>query len=128
MWLQVESDLIIKQSLFGNIQPALYENILSLRQLSPPPASPAVWGGMGVRAKSLQSCPTFCDPMTVALQAPLSMGFPRQDYCGGLPCPPPGNLPHPGIKPVSPAAPALQVDSLLLSHGGSPCGEEKDSM
>ena len=48
----------------------------------------------------------FATPRTVALQAPLSMGFPRQEYWSGLPCPPPGDLPDPGIKPVSPA---LQV-------------------
>ena len=44
---------------------------------------------------------------TVARQAPLSMGFSRQEYWNGLPCPPPGALPDPGNKPVSPAAPAL---------------------
>ena len=47
---------------------------------------------------------------TVAHQAPLSMGFSRQEYLSGLPCPPPGDLPYPGIEPGSPA---LQVDSLL---------------
>ena len=36
-------------------------------------------------------------PWTVACQAPLSMGFSRQEYCSGLPCPPPGDLPNPGI-------------------------------
>ena len=48
-----------------------------------------------------QLCPILCDPVgwTVALQAPLSMGFSRQEYWGGLPCPPPGDLPNPGIKP-----------------------------
>ena len=40
---------------------------------------------------------------TAARQAPLSMGFSRQEYWGGLPCPPPGALPDPGIKPGSPA-------------------------
>ena len=40
---------------------------------------------------------------TVAHQAPLSMGFPRQEYHRGLPCPPLGDLPDPGIEPVSPA-------------------------
>ena len=40
-------------------------------------------------------------------QAPLSMGFSRQDYCCGLLCPPPGNLPDPGIEPVSLMSPAL---------------------
>ena len=36
---------------------------------------------------------------TVACQAPLSMGFFRQEYWSGLPCPPPGNLPDPGMEP-----------------------------
>ena len=45
------------------------------------------------------------------------MGFSRQEYWSGLPSPPPGHLPNPGIEPVSPA---LQVYSLLLSHHGSP--------
>ena len=42
-------------------------------------------------------------PWTVAHQAPLSMGFPRQEYWSGLPFPPPGDLPDPGIEPESPA-------------------------
>ena len=44
---------------------------------------------------------------TVALQAPLSMGFPRQEYWSGLPFPAPGDLPNPGIEPVSLVSPAL---------------------
>ena len=44
---------------------------------------------------------------TVAHQAPLSMGFPRQEYWSGLPCPPPGDLPDPGIEPKHPVSPAL---------------------
>ena len=56
-------------------------------------------------------------PRTVAHQAPLSMGHPRQEYWSGLPCPPPGHLPHPGIEPKSPA---VQVSSLPLSPRGSP--------
>ena len=52
---------------------------------------------------------SFAAPWTVACQAPLSMGFPRQEYWSGLPFPPPGGLAHLGIKPGSPA---LQVDSL----------------
>ena len=39
-------------------------------------------------------------PWIVARQAPLSMGFPRQEYWSGLPFPSPGNLPNPGIKPI----------------------------
>ena len=57
-------------------------------------------------------------PWTVALQVPLSMGYFRQEYWSGLPFPPPGDLPNPGIEPVSPAPPALQADSLPLSHWG----------
>ena len=51
----------------------------------------------------------FAIPWTVAPQAPMSMEFSRQEYWNPLPCPPPGNLPEPGIEPTSPA---LQVDSL----------------
>ena len=40
------------------------------------------------------------------------MGFFRQEYCSGLPFPSPGDLPHPGIKPLSPVSPALQADFL----------------
>ena len=50
---------------------------------------------------------------TVAHQAPLSMGFPRQEYWSGLPFPSPEDLPDLGIEPTSPA---LQADSLPLSH------------
>ena len=46
-------------------------------------------------------------PWTVARQAPLSMGFPRQEYWSGLPYPSPGDLPNPGIEPKSPASSAL---------------------
>ena len=50
---------------------------------------------------------TFVTPWTVAHQAPLSMGFSRQEYWSGLPFPPPGDLPNPGMEPESPAFPAL---------------------
>ena len=45
---------------------------------------------------------------TVAHQAPLSMGFSRQEYWSELPCPPPGDLPDPGIEPVSLMSPGLE--------------------
>ena len=48
------------------------------------------------------------------------MGFPRQEYWSELPCLYPGHLPDPGIEPTSPVAPALQMESLLLSHPGNP--------
>ena len=56
---------------------------------------------------------------TVARQAPLSMGFSRQEYWSGLPRSPPGNLPDPGIEPVSPESLALQADSLLSEPPGT---------
>ena len=56
-------------------------------------------------------------PWTVASQVPLSMDFSRQEYWNRLPFPSPGDLPDPGIKPVSPA---LLEDSLSLSHPGFP--------
>ena len=57
---------------------------------------------------------------TVALQAPLSMGFSWQEYWRGLPLPPPWDLPDPEIKSVSFVSPTLQVDSLPPSHKCSP--------
>ena len=54
-----------------------------------------------------QSCLTLVIPWTVAHQAPLSMGFSRQEYWSGFSFPPPGDLPDPGIKPLSLAPPAL---------------------
>ena len=62
----------------------------------------------------------FVAPWTVAHQAPLSIGFSRQEYWSGLPCPFPGDLPNPGTEPECPASPALPVDSLWLSHWRSP--------
>ena len=61
--------------------------------------------------------PTLCDPWTIARQAPLSMGFFRQQYWRRMPFPFPGDLPDSGIKPKSLA---LQADSLPLTHQGSP--------
>ena len=58
----------------------------------------------------------FVTLWTVADQAPLSMGFSKQEYWRGLPCHPPGNLPYRGIEPVSPVASALKADSLPLSY------------
>ena len=63
----------------------------------------------------------FATPQTVAHQAPLSMGFPRQEYWSVLPFPPPGDLPDPGIEPSSLVSPALVRWILYqLRHLGSP--------
>ena len=66
---------------------------------------------------SLSRVHLFAIPWTVACQAALSMGFSRQEYWGGLPCPPPGDLPSPGIEPGSLA---LQADSLPSKPPGKP--------
>ena len=71
---------------------------------------------MCAKLLQLQLHSTLCNPMDCSPQAPLSLGFFRQEYWGRLPCPSPGDLPDPGIKRVSPLAPALQADSLPLSH------------
>ena len=63
--------------------------------------------------QSLSCVRLLAAPWTVACQAPLSMGLPRQGYSSGLPFPSPRDLSDPGIKPTSPA---LQVDSLPLSY------------
>ena len=55
---------------------------------------------------------------TVALQARPSIRFSRQEYWSGLPCPPPGDLPDPGIEPASLRSPALGADSLPLASLG----------
>ena len=59
--------------------------------------------------KLLSRVRLFATPWTVAHQAPLSVGFSRQEYWSGLPFPSPGDLPNPGIEPRSPA---LQADAL----------------
>ena len=56
----------------------------------------------------------FATPGTVAHQASLSMGFSRQEYWSGLPCPPLGDLPNPGIEPVTLTSPAL-ADSFFTT-------------
>ena len=59
----------------------------------------------------------FVTPWTVASQAPVSVGFSRQEYWSGLACPPTGDLPNPGIKP---RCPTLQADSLPAEPQGTP--------
>ena len=61
----------------------------------------------------------FTTLWTTAHQVPLSLGFSRQEYWSVLPCPPPGDLPDPGIEPISLVSLALQAGSFPLSHLGS---------
>ena len=62
----------------------------------------------------------YVTPWISARQAALSTGFSMQQYWSGLPCPPPGDLPYPGIKPVSLMSPVLAAGSLPLTPPGKP--------
>ena len=68
-----------------------------------------------MKVKSLSRVRLFATPWTVAYQAPLSMGFSRQEYWSGVPFPSPGDLPDPGLEPRSSA---LQADALLSEPPG----------
>ena len=67
--------------------------------------------------KSFSCVRLFAIPWTIAYQAPLSMGFSKQEYWIGLPFPSPGDLPYPGIEPRSPA---LWADALSSKPPGKP--------
>ena len=66
-----------------------------------------------------QLCLTLQTTQTVAHQAPLSMGFPRQEYWSGFLRPPPGALSDPGVESASPVSTTLQADSLLIEPSGN---------
>ena len=63
-----------------------------------------------------ESHPTLCDPTDCSSTVSLSVGFPRQEYCSGLPFPSPGHLPNPGIEPASPALAGGFSTSELPGH------------
>ena len=68
-----------------------------------------------------QSYPNLCESMDcVACQASLSMGFSRQEHWSGLPLPSPGDLPNPGIKPLSPVSPTLAGGFFTTEPPGKP--------
>ena len=66
-----------------------------------------------MKVKSLSRVPLFATPWTVAYQAPLSLGFSRQECWSGLPFPSLGDLPNPGIEPRSPVLEADALTSVL---------------
>ena len=82
-----------------------------------------------MHAQSLQLSPTLCD--FVAHHASRSMGFSRQDCWSGLPYPPPGDLPNPGLEPASPVSPALASEffttepPVVVHKQLSVCGKTK---
>ena len=78
-----------------------------------------------MKVKSLSHVRLFETPWNVAYQAPLSMEFSRQEYWGGLPFPPPGDLPDPRIEPGSPA---LHANALLSEPPGNRRTIQKDLM
>ena len=82
------------------------KEIKVLKEISP---ECSLEGLMKVKVKSLSHIRLFATPWTVAYQASPSMGFSRQEYWSGLPCPSPGDLPDPGIEPGSPT---LEADTL----------------
>ena len=74
---------------------------------------PPIYGSTYV-CITLHSCVRlFTTPCAVACQVTLSMGFSRQEYWSGLPCPPPGNLLNPGLEPRSPAEGLLHCRQIL---------------
>ena len=85
------------------------------------------WSLVLMCAQSLCCVQLFVTPWTVARQAPLSMGFSRQEYQNGLSFPSSGDLPDVGMEPTFPVSPASQVESLPLSHLGSPYQNTMDS-
>ena len=70
-----------------------------------------------IESQSLSRVRLFATPWSIAHQAPLSMGFSREEYWSGLPFPSPGDLPNPGIEPRSPA---LQAYALTSEPPGKP--------
>ena len=72
------------------------------------------------RMSMLSVVSNFATPWTITHHASLSVDFSRQEYWSGLPFPPPGDLPDPGMEPATPVSYVLQADSSSLSHQGSP--------
>ena len=81
------------------------------------------WKDLSEGQRCLKHLNVWCCRLVAVLahHAPLSVGFPRQEYWSRLPFPSPGNLPYSGIKTISPVSPALQIDSLPLCKVFSQC-------
>ena len=89
---------------------------------SPPPLALYLEGELIKRYLQSACIPShvqlFVTLWTVAHHTPLSVGIFKQGYWSRLPFPPPGDLPNPGVEPLSPASPALQADSLPTEPSG----------
>ena len=90
------------------------------------PEQPHVDRSVCVCVRLLNPVQLFATPWTVARQAPLSMRFPRQESWSGLPCPPPGDLPDPGIEPTSVASPALAGGFFITASPGKHMNPARD--
>ena len=75
-----------------------------------------------------QSCPTLCEPMDCSPPGFSVLGLSRQEYWSRLLFPSPGDLPDPGMEPMSPVSPALQVNSLPAEPLGKPLAESLESV
>ena len=125
-WTVVASHCCVRVSRAAGAQLCVHSAPLSLdpflfRATGPPNTGPDPDGRSSpvtcfMLVFSQQSCPTLCNPMDCSPPHP-SVGFSRREDGSGLPFPPPGAPPHPGIEPWSPA---LQADSSLLAHQESP--------
>ena len=71
-----------------------------------------------IYACMLSSCPTVCNPVDCSPPGSSVHGFSREEYCCGLPCPPPGDLPDPEIKLASPASSCIGRQILCQNHLG----------
>ena len=78
------------------------------------------WGAIAFSLSCYNGVQFFATLWTVAWQVPLSMGFSKQEYWSGLPCPPPEDLPHPGMEPVALTSPAFAGGSSPLAPPHAP--------
>ena len=108
--------LRLKRSSFMSLVVQLLCVLLSTYKWTAPSASLDVCAGLSC----FHHVWLFSTPCTLAHQAPLSMGFSRQEYWSELPCPPIGDLPNAGTEPVSLASPIGRQVLYLQHHRGSP--------
>ena len=105
--------LMVSRALAGTalgiwaLSPSKYSVSLPASERCMPPAQSPQTLVVIMCVPALQSCPALCDSTDCRPPGSLSMGFSRQEYWSGLPCPPPGDLPDPGIEPKSLRSPAL---------------------
>ena len=116
--------LTIMDTLLATIEWSVMATSQQRNEESPSHLGPAVSFicSQKVKVKSLSRVQLFATPWTVAYQDPQSMDFSRQEYWSGLPFPPPGDLPNPGIEPRSPA---LQANALPSEPPRKPICSQK---